>query len=104
MMRTMLRAVRSGHWPSLIGAWIHFEISFMVWLLVGALGGFIAQEFGLTATQKGFLVAVPILSGALFRVGIGACSDSFGPKKTGLVLLLSELAALLWAWKGAATY
>src|SRR5437667_51568 len=37
-MPVTLRAFRSGHWPSLVGAWLHFEISFMVWLLIGALG------------------------------------------------------------------
>ena len=57
---TILRALRSGHWPSLIGAWLHFEVSFMVWLLVGALGVLIAEEFALTATQKGLLVGVPL--------------------------------------------
>lgn len=51
-MRAALGALRSGHWPSLVGAWLHFEVSFMVWLLIGALGVLIAQEFGLTATQK----------------------------------------------------
>jgi len=32
-MPVTLRAFQSGHWPSLVGAWLHFEISFMVWLL-----------------------------------------------------------------------
>ena len=68
---TILRALRSGHWPSLIGAWLHFEVSFMVWLLVGALGVLIAEEFALTATQKGLLVGVPLLGGALLRIPVG---------------------------------
>jgi len=38
----LIHALRSGHWPALIGAWLHFEVSFMVWLLIGALGVFIA--------------------------------------------------------------
>ncbi len=104
VMRTLTRALNSGHWPSLLGAWLHFEVSFMVWLLIGALGVFIAEEFGLTATQKGFLVAVPLLSGALLRVPVGASSDIFGPKSTGLVILVCEFFAVLWGWKGAGTY
>jgi MFS transporter, NNP family, nitrate/nitrite transporter len=103
-MGSLTRALKSGHWPSLLGAWLHFEVSFMVWLLIGALGVFIAEEFGLTATQKGFLVAVPLLSGALLRVAVGVSSDIFGPKSTGLVILVCEFLAVLWGWKGAATY
>ncbi len=49
-----LQALKDGHWPSLLGAWLHFEVSFMVWLLVGALGVAIAQDFDLSATQKDF--------------------------------------------------
>lgn len=104
MMRAALGALRSGHWPSLVGAWLHFEVSFMVWLLIGALGVLIAQEFGLTATQKGLLVAVPLLGGALLRVVVGPCSDRFGAKPTGLALLLCEFLVLLWGWLGATTY
>ncbi|MGH7255274.1 MAG: MFS transporter [Nitrospirales bacterium] len=103
-MTHIRQAIRSGHWPSLVGAWLHFEFSFVVWLLVGALGVLIASEFGLTATQKGFLVAVPLLSGAVLRVAVGASSDCFGPKRTGLAILVFELAALLWGWLGASTY
>ena len=54
-------ALKSGHWPSLLGAWLHFEVSFVVWLLIGALGIAIAQDFALSATQKGLLVAIPLL-------------------------------------------
>ena len=103
-MPVTLRAFRSGHWPSLVGAWLHFEISFMVWLLIGALGVAISADFGLTATQKGLLVAIPVLGGALLRVGVGVCSDWYGPKPTGLVLLVAELLALLWGWLGATSY
>lgn len=101
---TVWKALRSGHWPSLVGAWLHFEVSFMVWLLIGALGVSIAGEFGLTATQKGFLVAVPLLGGALLRVLVGAFSDRLGPKRTGLGLLAGELVVLLWGWLGATSY
>lgn len=103
-MKTALGALRSGHWPSLVGAWLHFEVSFMAWLLIGALGVSIADEFGLSATQKGLLVAVPLLGGAVLRIAVGACSDRFGPKPIGLALLGGELLAVLWGWLGATTY
>ena len=48
----VIHALKRGHWPSLAGAWLHFEVSFMSWLLIGSLGVSIAEEFGLSATQK----------------------------------------------------
>lgn len=83
---------------------MHFEVSFMVWLLIGALGVSLAEEFGLTATQKGFLVAVPLLGGACLRILVGAASDRYGPKPVGLALLGGEVLVLLWGWLGATSY
>ena len=104
MGRTLLAGLRAGHWPSLVGAWLHFEVSFMAWLLIGALGVLIADDFGLTASQKGILVAAPLLGGAVLRVMVGLCSDRFGAKRTGLALLLGQCLALLWGWIGATSY
>ncbi|HET6675031.1 MAG TPA: MFS transporter [Nitrospiraceae bacterium] len=103
MMR-VVNALRSGHWPSLLGAWLHFEVSFMGWLLIGALGVPISEAFGLSATQKGLLVAAPLFSGALLRVVVGLCSDQYGAKNTGTALLICELAAVSWGWLGATNY
>ena len=94
----ILYALRSGHWPSLLAAWLHFEVSFMTWVLVGALGVFIAQDFGLTATQKGFLVAVPLLGGSLFRIGVGVLADWYGPRRIGFASMLLAAVPLGGAW------
>jgi NNP family nitrate/nitrite transporter-like MFS transporter len=104
VIHQLVRAVRSGHWPSLLGAWLHFEISFVVWLLIGGLGVAIAQEFGLSATQKGLLVALPLLGGACLRVPVGLSSDRWGTKRTGLIVLLSEAVALCWGWLAGSSY
>jgi NNP family nitrate/nitrite transporter-like MFS transporter len=93
-----VRALRSGHWPSLLAAWLHFEVSFMAWVLIGALGIFIAQDLGLTATQKGFMVAVPLLGGSIVRIILGICTDKYGPRRTGLVSMTLVIGPLLWAW------
>ena len=93
-----IQALKDGHWPSLLGAWLHFEVSFMVWLLIGALGVAIAQDFSLSATQKGFLVGVPLLSGALLRVVVGPFADQFGARRVGLGILGLEVVALLLGW------
>ena len=62
---------QAGHWPTLVAAFLYFDASFLVWCLIGSLGNFIAEDFGLTATEKGLLVATPLLGGALFRVVLG---------------------------------
>lgn len=76
----------------------------MTWVLVGALGVFIAEDFGLTATQKGLMVAVPLLGGSLIRVAMGACTDRFGPRRTGILSMLIVAVPLTWAWLAVGTF
>jgi NNP family nitrate/nitrite transporter-like MFS transporter len=94
-------ALVSGHRPSLFAAFLHFDVSFMVWVMLGGLGLYIAQDFGLSATQKGVMVGIPLLGGAMFRIVLGVCTDHFGPKKTGAFSLFFTLLPLLWGWLGA---
>jgi NNP family nitrate/nitrite transporter-like MFS transporter len=83
----------------LFSAFLYFDISFMVWVLIGALGVYIARDLGLTASQKGLLVAIPILGGSLFRIPMGILTDRLGPKKTGMIGQLVVLLPLLWGWR-----
>ena len=53
---------RAGHTPSLIAALLHFDVSFAIWVILGALGAYIADDLGLNAAQKGVLVAIPLLA------------------------------------------
>src|SRR5688500_15116428 len=39
---------RSGHPPTLLCAFLHFDISFMVWVILGALMPFITTDVSLT--------------------------------------------------------
>jgi NNP family nitrate/nitrite transporter-like MFS transporter len=98
MLKEGWRALRSGHWPSLLGAWLHFEVSFVVWLLIGALSIPISEEFGLSGFQKGLLVGTPLLGGSLLRIVIGPLGDWAGAKTVGLAILALEALALLLGW------
>ena len=89
-----------GHLGTLFGAFLYFDVSFMVWIMIAALGVYIAEDFSLSATQKGFMVAVPILAGSLLRIPLGIAADYFGPKKTGTVGLILTLLPLLGGWLG----
>ena len=64
-----------GHWPTLLTAFLYFDFSFMVWTLLGPLGAQIGEGLGLSAEQKGLMVAVPILSGAVLRIVLGLAVD-----------------------------
>ena len=44
---------RQGHLPTLIACFLHFDLSFMLWVLLGALGILIAEDLQLSAAQKG---------------------------------------------------
>ena len=76
----------------------------MIWVLIGALGIAISEEFSLSATQKGFLVAIPLLGGAILRIVIGPLVDHHGPKAIGLAVLAFEFAALLFGWLWATSF
>jgi len=92
---------KSGHWPTLLSAFVYFDVSFMVWVLIGALGVFIAQDFQLSATLKGVVVAVPILAGSLLRLPMGIAVDRFGPKRIGLLGIVLTVLPLLTGWLSA---
>ena len=90
--------LKSGHAPTLLSAFLYFDMSFMVWVLLGALSVQIAKDLNLDAAQKGLMVAVPILAGAALRVVNGILVDHIGPKKTGIVAQLIVITGLLVAW------
>jgi NNP family nitrate/nitrite transporter-like MFS transporter len=72
---------------TLVACFLHFDYSFMVWILIGALGIPLAEAAHLSPAQKGFVVAVPILTGSLMRIPIGRCADRFGGRRVGILLL-----------------
>ena len=99
MRLTELR--RSGHAPSLAAALIHFDVSFMCWVLLGALGAYVAEDLALSPFAKGVVVAVPLLSAAVMRLVLGLLGDRLGPKRVGTVSMALVAAPLLWGWLAA---
>jgi len=95
---------KAGHTPSLAAALIHFDISFLCWVLIGALGAYIAADLGLSSTQKGLMVAIPPLGGAGFRLLLGPLSDRVGIKRLGLITMALTLVPLIWGATLATTY
>lgn len=86
----------SGHPKTLLSAFLYFDISFMIWVLLGALGVFISQDFDLSPAQKGLIVAIPVLAGSFFRIIMGVLTDRIGPKKTATIGMLITTIPLIW--------
>jgi NNP family nitrate/nitrite transporter-like MFS transporter len=95
---------RAGHTPSLVASLLHFDVSFMVWVLLGALGAYVAADLDLNSAQKGLMVAVPPLGGCGFRLVLGSVVERIGIKRTGLASMGLTLVPLLWGWLGGGSY
>jgi NNP family nitrate/nitrite transporter-like MFS transporter len=93
----------AGHLPTLIAALLYFDVSFMVWVLLGPLAPFLRDPLGLTATEQGLLTAIPLLGGSCFRPILGIAGDRIGGRVTALAGLALTLLVLLGAWQFAHT-
>ncbi|WP_297482202.1 nitrate/nitrite transporter [Sulfurimonas sp.] len=92
-----------GHFPTLFMAFLYFDMSFMVWTMLGPLSTEIAEAlaktgFIMTAGQKATLLSLPILSGAILRIVLGFSVDKIGAKKTALISQAIVIASLLTAF------
>ncbi len=84
--------------PTLFAAFLYFDLSFMVWVMLGPLGVQIANDLGLNAAQKGLMVATPVLAGALLRMVMGVLVDHLKPKLAGVIGQVIVIVALIAAW------
>jgi NNP family nitrate/nitrite transporter-like MFS transporter len=95
---------RAGHWPTLLSAFLYFDISFMVWVLVGALAPFIREQYRLDDFDNGLMIAIPLLGGSLLRLVLGTLTDHIGARRTGLLGLTLTLVPLLLGWLWADSF
>ena len=89
---------------TLFAAFFHFDVSFMVWVLLGPLALFIARDLDLSIAQKAFLVSIPPLGGAFFRIIVGYLSDQFGAKRVGVWSMGVTLLPLCIGWIAGSSY
>lgn len=90
---------QAGHTPTLLSAFLYFDLSFMVWYLLGPMQVQLAAVLQLDTQQRAMMVAVPILCGAVLRLFLGMLADRIGAKRTGLLAQALVIAALLVAWQ-----
>jgi NNP family nitrate/nitrite transporter-like MFS transporter len=96
--------VRSGHWPTLFAAFLYFDFCFAIWVLNGAMAPFISESFQLSAAQKGFMVSVPILAGALMRFPLGVLAQYIGRKNAAMVEMGLIVFALIYGFMFVNSY
>ncbi len=94
----------SGHTGTLLTSLLYFDFCFAIWVLNGAMAPFISEEFGLTPAQKGFMVSVPVIAGALMRFPLGVLSQYIGRKNAAQVEMGTISLALLMGFLFAKTY
>ncbi|MSQ93267.1 MAG: NarK/NasA family nitrate transporter [Gemmataceae bacterium] len=93
-----------GHWPTLLCALLYFAISSMIWVLVGALANNIVVDFPLSSFEKGILVGMPILCGAVFRLAFGWMADRIGARRTAIIGMVFTIVPLLAGWLWADSF
>jgi len=78
---------------------VAFTACFAVWTIFSIIGIQIKQEFGLSETQFGLLVGIPILTGSLSRIFLGIWTDQYGGRIVfTAVMVAAAIATLLLTW------
>jgi NNP family nitrate/nitrite transporter-like MFS transporter len=90
--------LHSGHGPTLFAAFLYFSFSCCIWVLNGAMAPFIGESFDLSPAQKGLMLSVPIIAGALMRFPLGILSQYIGRKSATLVEMSLIAVAMLFGF------
>jgi len=90
--------LKAGHAPTLFASFLYFSFSCCIWVLNGAMAPFISETFSLSPAQKGLMLSVPILAGALMRFPLGILSQYIGRKRATLVEMGLIMVAMLFGF------
>jgi len=90
--------LKTGHAPTLFASFLYFSFSCCIWVLNGAMAPFISETFSLSPAQKGLMLSVPILAGALMRFPLGILSQYIGRKRATLVEMGLIMVAMLFGF------
>ncbi|MEQ9545093.1 MAG: nitrate/nitrite transporter [Marinobacter sp.] len=73
-----------------------FTLCFAVWTIFSIIGIKISQDFNLSDTQLGLLMATPILTGSISRLFLGIWTDRYGGRWVfGVLMLTTSLCVYL---------
>lgn len=84
-----------GGLRQVILATVASTLGFWGWMVIAPLQAVYASEMGLDQGQISFMLATPVLVGALGRVVVGALTDRFGGRRMFAAVLLAAVPAVL---------
>jgi NNP family nitrate/nitrite transporter-like MFS transporter len=90
--------LKAGHPPTLFASFLYFDFCFAIWVLNGAMAPFISEQFHLSPAQKGFMISVPILAGAVMRFPLGLLAQYIGRKNAALTEMTLIFFAMLFGY------
>lgn len=96
--------LKAGHPPTLFSAFLYFDFCFAIWVLNGAMAPFISEQFQLSPAEKGFMISVPILAGAIMRFPLGVLAQYIGRKNAALTEMVLIFLAMLYGYMMVDTY
>jgi len=103
-MKNFKEFLKAGHAPTLFSAFLYFDFCFAIWVLNGAMAPFISETFHLSAAEKGFMISVPILAGAIMRFPLGILAQYIGRKNAALVEMSLIFMAMCYGYFSVKTY
>ncbi len=78
---------------------VAFTVCFAVWTIFSIIGVRIKEELGLSDTEFGLLVGMPILTGSLSRIFLGIWTDQYGGRRIfSIVMVLSALSTFVLSY------
>src|SRR5690348_266212 len=84
-----MTAEKTGNAPAQLAlGTLSFVVCFSAWGLISSFAPRFRQMFHLTATETAFLVAVPVILGALARLPMGMLTDLYGGRIVFSILML----------------
>ncbi|MEQ5833723.1 MFS transporter [Marinobacter sp. NFXS9] len=95
-MATSVIPAKGDQYRALGISTLAFTLCFAVWTIFSIIGLRLKQEFGLSETQLGLLMATPILTGSISRFFLGIWSDRIGGRRVfSMVMLLTAACVYL---------
>jgi|GEM_PF-966061 len=78
-------------WSVVTASTFAFTVCFMVWMMFAVIGIPIKKTLDLNETQFGILIALPVLTGSLFRLPVGMWTDRYGGRVVFFALMVSTI-------------
>ncbi|GCF10612.1 MFS transporter [Dictyobacter arantiisoli] len=88
----------AGAKSTVLASFLHFDMCFTIWVLLGSLSIPITQSMGLNPFLQTLMVATPTLSGSLMRIPMGFLGDRFGGRRVGILMLVFLFIPLTLGW------